>query len=531
MSINDDRLDRIDRMIDALNAEIEPDVPKDSEEAGLLAAARLVKSLRDSPAVPEPPAEAPGMLAGAAGAGRGGHRPGYRRSGRLTGRFRQGARQSGRRSWWPVLASVAAVAAALMIFLNWPGSPLPGGGLDPVQAMERAAANLTSYHGVLEKRVQNAEGEEWLVRRVEIWQEGDRYAVHDDDGVVTVSDGTRRWQVRPDEMEVVQLPPIPDPRPFDLHHEVQRALSYPYEILGPSTVAGRQAVHLRILPPGGLPYDLWIDSETDLPLQIRGPMQNSLQTTYTYTTFEANAPIDEQLFVYHIPEGFVEVEPGEEVGQWVHTPDEAATVAGFEPLFPGSAPDRMLAAPGKLVMEYGDVIMIQTPAEGELQLEPNSAMGVAAGGVLEVWWNRLRWQQNGIEIQVEGPSLEASAGLARQLAADLDFPQPMDEFAVDMQYAVEVDMEAAERDQQQVDAGHSPWMLDPRQVAAVFAFTTAGAEEAPGQPPFDTAIVVVNTGTEAVVEWDEGPVARVYLKRLVRADESGIWSVVGYDLR
>lgn len=34
---------------------------------------------------------------------------------------------------------------------------------------------------------------------------------------------------------------------------------------------------------------------------------------------------------------------------------------------------------------------------------------------------------------------------------------------------------------------------------------------------------------EAVVEVNDGPVKKVYLKRLVRKDETGIWSVVGYD--
>jgi hypothetical protein len=43
--------------------------------------------------------------------------------------------------------------------------------------------------------------------------------------------------------------------------------------------------------------------------------------------------------------------------------------------------------------------------------------------------------------------------------------------------------------------------------------------------------VVQNTGSEAVVEvkGDETPIRRVYLKRLVRQDATGVWTVVGYD--
>jgi len=43
--------------------------------------------------------------------------------------------------------------------------------------------------------------------------------------------------------------------------------------------------------------------------------------------------------------------------------------------------------------------------------------------------------------------------------------------------------------------------------------------------------LVTNNSVEAVVEVEDGPVERVYLKRLVRQDETGIWTVVGYDPR
>jgi hypothetical protein len=47
----------------------------------------------------------------------------------------------------------------------------------------------------------------------------------------------------------------------------------------------------------------------------------------------------------------------------------------------------------------------------------------------------------------------------------------------------------------------------------------------------DSFDVVANNGVEAAIEVSVGPMRRVYLKRLIRQDETGIWSVVGYDPR
>lgn len=40
----------------------------------------------------------------------------------------------------------------------------------------------------------------------------------------------------------------------------------------------------------------------------------------------------------------------------------------------------------------------------------------------------------------------------------------------------------------------------------------------------------MNDGIEAMIEVSgESPIKKVYLKKLVRQDPSGIWTVVGYD--
>src|SRR5690606_31609709 len=102
----------------------------------------------------------------------------------------------------------------------------------------------------------------------------------------------------------------------------------------------------------------------------------------TFTSFEPNAAIDAQVFAFALPGGYVEVEDDFASGQWVDTPAEAAEIAGFKPLFPQSAPERMIAAPGWLMLEFGSVVLFQKPAEGAFIPEPDAALGEAAGGVL-----------------------------------------------------------------------------------------------------------------------------------------------------
>jgi ABC-type glycerol-3-phosphate transport system substrate-binding protein len=100
---------------------------------------------------------------------------------------------------------------------------------------------------------------------------------------------------------------------------------------------------------------------------------------------------------------------------------------------------------------------------------------------------------------------------------------------------VDNDMATEEDSQASVDEGHSPWRLDPAQVAQSFV---GGLMEPGGivgdMPiPLEDFEVTQNAGGEAVVvvNNDESPAATVYLKQLVRQDDTGTWSVVGYDPR
>ncbi len=98
---------------------------------------------------------------------------------------------------------------------------------------------------------------------------------------------------------------------------------------------------------------------------------------------------------------------------------------------------------------------------------------------------------------------------------------------------VPVDLAIAQADQQQVDRGSSPWQLDPLQVALTYVnlkMTPTGIQDEP-QIPFSAFELAANNGDQAVIDVARGPIKKVYLEQLIRKDESGIWSVVGYDPR
>lgn len=101
------------------------------------------------------------------------------------------------------------------------------------------------------------------------------------------------------------------------------------------------------------------------------------------------------------------------------------------------------------------------------------------------------------------------------------------------QVKVPVDLKIEEAEQKSVDAGHSPWRLDPAYVAQVFVSLKISPEGIQGDYPikYEELKVVQNTGKGVIVEvsGDKTPIRRVYLKRLIRQDNTGIWTVVGYD--
>jgi len=486
----------LDYLIDQLNNEQKPQPDLSSEASESLAVVRAVKALR-------PQAEPDKNL----------------------GNRIYDSIKPNRRSWMPV--SLTAIAAGLLLFMfftTWNNVN------NIVYAMEKAVANLTSYHGVIEVREKNANGDEWLIRRVEIWSEGNKYAVLGNQDTLTVHNGSRHWQVRPEDKEVALLPLIPNQtgQGFDLRDEAKRAKQYPYSIVGQETVAGHRAVKLKISPPGGLPYYLWVDRKTDLPLRIQTAMQNSLQTTYTYTSFEPNLEIDPSVFTYKTPEGYKIIE--KDPGQQVATAAEAGSISKFVPLLPEVSPSRIFAFKNRIVLDYGDTSVVEFPISKPFKPENYAAVGKAAGGPLEVLGEHLRWQQKGVEIIITGPK---RIDLARQMTPDLTLPDSDKNLVSKAQVKVPVDIAIVKADQQQVDGGHSPWQLDPLMVSLTFVNLQVSPEGIQGEPqiPESSFKLAANNGIEAVAAVSDGPIKQVYLKRLIRQDETGIWSVVGYDPR
>ncbi len=99
--------------------------------------------------------------------------------------------------------------------------------------------------------------------------------------------------------------------------------------------------------------------------------------------------------------------------------------------------------------------------------------------------------------------------------------------------AVPYDLEELKNSQKSVDEGHSPWKLDAAFVAQVFVSLQLEPEGIQGDYPipYEDFKVKQQSSADAVVEVDnqKSPTAKVYLKRLVRQEEGGIWTVVGYD--
>lgn len=126
-----------------------------------------------------------------------------------------------------------------------------------------------------------------------------------------------------------------------------------------------------------------------------------------------------------------------------------------------------------------------------------------------------------------------AAGVTKSLTNNTVEQSSTKEFADRPQIKVPVNLEIEKNDQKSVDAGHSPWKLDPVFVAQVFVSLKISPEGIQGDYPikYEDLKVVKNTGKGAIIEvpGDKTPIRRVYLERLVRQNSTGIWTVVGYD--
>jgi hypothetical protein len=129
------------------------------------------------------------------------------------------------------------------------------------------------------------------------------------------------------------------------------------------------------------------------------------------------------------------------------------------------------------------------------------------------------------------PFAKINAGSFAREIATLSLPkeQSSDKPKINVPF----DLKVEENTQKSVDEGHSPWRLDPAFVAQVFVSLKISPEGIEGDYPikYEDVKVINNNGKDAVVKIStkDTPVRKVYLKRLIKQDDTGIWTVVGYD--
>ncbi len=548
--------------IDKLNAEKKPEEHENSAETPemekLMNTVRLVRTLKE-PDMPEKSYAR--RLAGDV-------------AGKLSGKRKTG---KGKFAWLGGIGAVAAMVAVIfMVSLM-----LPLGSANIVSAMEQAFQEVKAYHGVLEVVQANADGEETVQAKREVWADREGYYVRETqgsyEGMITVNNGQKKWQIRPNEKKTYVFPAFPDPYRFTFElgkeiEDVKNALST--EVVGQEMVSGRKAYVLEVTPKGGQPYRIWIDKETRLPLQKEGPMQNAIQYRIVYSKIEFMDSVPEEFFAYKVPEGFDEIDTNPE--QLVNSLEEAEGIAGFTPKAPKDIPEgyrldgiavvtntspeandsktvkfyyssqdgknKVAAVQGKATDAFKPVSQAILGKAGsstaEIQSPVSEEQGVLAGGGAYAGVTgvaSIRWQKDGLEYAVVGNvSLEELAAFAEKITGEtIEIPEGDHESSMKPQVEVPVNMEIEENEQKSVDAGHSPWKLDPVYVAQVFVSLKISPEGIQGDYPvkYEEFIIEKNTGVEAVVEvtGHVTPVRRVYLKKLIRPDSTGIWTVVGYD--
>lgn len=552
----DNTVKKLSKYIDRLNEEKKPEehenpvVPPELEK--LMNNVRMVRSLKE-PALPGK--DYPKKVACA-----------------VADRLSQKAPSERPRRRW--LAGIAAVAAIIVmaVMLN---SILPFGKVNVVYAMEQAFQGVRAYHGFLEVVENNAEGIETTQANLEVWADKNgHYYVKElkgsQVGLITVNNGQKKWQLRPEEKQAHVFPAFPDPYrfTFELGKEVEGVKNaLQTKVVGEDNISGRRASILEVSPRGGVPYKIWIDKETRLPLQKQSGMQNALQYTVTYTKIDFIDALPAELVAYNLPSGFKEKTTNPE--QLVNSIEEAGEAVGFTLKMPENIPEgftrdglavatetktvrfyyttldkqkEVVVSLGKAAGKFKpastavlgkvgeNIAEIQSPIEGKLGI---LAGGGSYAGMTDIY--SIRWQDSGFEYAVVGNvDLEELASFIQAQTGEV-VQTPSEDIKLSNKPKVEVpvDLTVEENEQKSVDAGHSPWRLDPVYVAQVFVSLKISPAGIQGEYPvkYEELKLIQNTGTDAIVEVndDKTPVSKVYLKKLIRQDSTGIWTVVGYD--
>ncbi len=472
-----------------------------------------------------------------------------------------------------VLYSAAvATVAAMILFL--PRLFMREEKFSIVYAMEKAISELEAYHGTISVIESNDLGEVMIQAVREIWadQKGNYYVKELEGtakGITTINNGEKKWQLRPREKASYLYATFPDPYRFTFElaqemDEVKAALTV--EEIGEDSVAGRSTTILRVTPKGGSPYLLWVDRETNLPLQRETAIQNAIRYRVTYTAIEFLPEIPKKLLLYQLPEGFTEVDTDDE--QVINTMEEAEGMIGFQPIIVDPIPlgyslSKIAVRKEKqaLILYYitdknaNTVRIEQRKASEELKADSMAVLGKINGNLAELvinpTGNSIRWQEEGLEFHLIGdiPMKDLLPFLRELTQGSVEIPEGAitskpdignrsgenrdNSMWKDPEISTEIDLKIEESEQKSVDAGHSPWKLDPVFVSQVFASLLLSPEGVIGEYPisYEDIVIIENDGSRAIA-WikSENTLAEyIYLKRLIRQDETGIWTVIGYD--
>jgi hypothetical protein len=271
------------------------------------------------------------------------------------------------------------------------------------------------------------------------------------------------------------------------------------------------------------------------------------------------------LLAYSLPAGYREVNASPE--QNVASLEEARGIIGFMPKLLTTLPDgyansgmqvELRSKTFKIsyasVDQTKHVVILESKAASTLNPASSAILGKLGGNTVEIQspvrqaagilgggpyasltgLNSIRWQQDGFEYAVVGNlSLQELQSFVNNLTQKtVKIPTGIEKLT-EPQIQVPVAMQAEKNDQKNVDRGSSPWKLDPAYVAQVFVSLKMSPQGIQGDYPIDIGkfSVIKNTGTKAVVavSGNKTPISKVYLKRLVRQDSTGIWTVIGYD--
>ncbi|WP_202707990.1 LolA family protein [Sporosalibacterium faouarense] len=470
--------------------------------------------------------------------------------------------------------SVASIAAILVIAIMVNFIPSFEKN-NVIYAMEQAYKEVEAYHGFLKIVETSGNGKKTTQSKIEVWidKEGHYYmkglegAQKD---LVTVNNGEKKWQIRPEEKQVHVFPAFPDGYKFmfELGNEIEDAKNaLSTEVIGEDVIAGRDTYILEVSPKGGTPYKLWIDQETKLPLQKENAMQKAIQYTITYTDIEFNNDIPEELTVYKLPDGFDEVNENSE--QLVNSVEEAKEIIGFMPKIPQDIPtgyiqDRIGIITSKKIVKFHyvdqetgkKILIVQGKSDSKFKYSSTAILGKVNGNIAEIQSpifenvgilrgsglyegmtniTSIRWKEADFEYAVLGDTSIEELTLFVEDLSDGEFKvSPSNEEYLNIpQVEIPVDLEVEEATQRSVDSGSSPWKLDPVYVVQVFISLEISPEGITGEYPIkkEDLKIIQNNGKDAIVEvsGDVTPIEKVYLQKVVRQDATGIWTVIGYD--